>query len=501
MILPILCSLALSSAPASDPAAVLTTAVLMDEEVDEKIAALGDDVEKLLALAGQLKTDGDRDGARSAFRRVIEIDDMNKVARKGLRHHFYEGKWFESYAKLSKFRRAEAKERLEKYGEVRYNDEWVSQADVPFLRMGWEKVDEEWSNPRVTKKANLIAEWKEAGLTLRKDDMTWLTEDEITEKCSQQPFQWKCGEEWLTQEEADKFHSELGQWWQLGGNYFELYTTCKWNEGNIARWHADLLYPELVKIFGKTPERPPVFVVLNSLAQYNDFAAGNQEAQRQQTEGEGFSSLHHSFFADLFFDGSEAPPLYIGAGVGYWDTENGAAWGPHSLRHAVAQSYCDSIDRSWNTISEMLDQSGGGGGQGAFDQFWKEKQIPRWLRYGAASYVERYADDRTVGFKTEPTTTFQDWSKEELKKVGMRPIEEIIEFGLTLDEIDGSSRMIHEAGAVLMYIMTANDKDVKNAHAAFKNALKKDVDTAEAVANLHKVLIEKEPNIRSWLGV
>ena len=501
MILPILCSLALSSTPATGPAVVLSTAVLMDEEVDKQIAALGEDVEKLMELAAQLKSDGNRDGARSAYRRVIEIDPMHKKARKGLRHHFYDGKWFESYAKLSKYRREEAKMRLEKYGEVRYNDQWVPQADVPFLRMGWEKIDGEWQNPRVVNEAKRVSEMKEAGFTLRKDDMTWLSEEEVRDKWSAQPQLWKCGEDWLTMEEANKYHSEIGKFWRLGGERFEVRTTCNWEFGNKARWHADLLFPELVKIFGKTPEKPPVIVVLSSLAQYNDFAAGNQEQQRMQTEAEGFSSLHHAYFGDLYFDGSEMPPIYIGAGVAYWDAETGSAWGPHSVRHAVAQSYCDVIDRSWNTISEMLDQSGGGGGQGSFDQFWKEKKIPRWLRYGAASYVERYADDKVVGWAVEPTTTFRDWSKEELKKTGLRPVEEIIGFGLSLDDIDSSSRLIHEAGAIVLYMMTANDSDVMGAHQAFKNALKKGEGTEEATEALHKVLVEKESNIRKFLGV
>ena len=509
MILPLLFSLALPIPPASRPVPVCASAVLPatpeDEEVAKQIAACGEDVDQLMALADQLKKDGNRDGARAAYRRVIEIDPMHKKARKGLRHHFYDGQWFESYAKLSKYRREEAKTRLEKYGEVKYNDEWVKQSDVPFLRMGWEKIEDEWKNPRLVSEAKRVAELQEAGYTLRKDDMTWLSQEERTEKGSEiEAGQiWKCGEEWLTLEEANKYHSEIGQWWQLGGKHFEVYTTCDWESGNWSRWYADTLFPELVKVFGKSPDAPPVVVVLNSLTQYNDFAAGSQEKERAQTEAEGFSSLHNAYFADLFFDASAMPPVYVGSGVGYWDKgdEASAAWGPHSIRHAAAQSYCDAIDRSWNTISEMLDQSGGGGGQGSLDGFWTEKQIPRWLRYGAASYVERYADDMVVGWKTEPTTGMRDWSKGELQKAGLRPVEELLAFGLSLDDIDSSSRMFHEAGAIVLYMMTANDDEVVAAHRAFKNALMKGEDTEASVAALHEVLIKKEPDIRKFLGV
>ena len=40
----------------------------------KQIADLGEDVDQLMALAAQLKSDGNRDGARAAYRRVIEID-------------------------------------------------------------------------------------------------------------------------------------------------------------------------------------------------------------------------------------------------------------------------------------------------------------------------------------------------------------------------------------------------------------------------------------------
>ena len=496
MILPFLFGIALSSAPGYGPPVAFSVAALNQGEVDERILGAGDDVERLIALAATLKSEDNRDGARAAFRRVLEIDDMNEKAHKGLRHHLYDGKWFESYAKLSKYRREEAKRMKEEHGLERFENVWVPLVDVPFLRMGWVKVNDSWAHPRIVKNRERVKKLEESGFQLRKDDMSWVSPDDF-DKWTQ--LLWKCGEDWLTMEEANKFHSELGQWWKLGGDYFEVYSTCKWEIADAARSYADLIYPELVRLFGKTPEEPPVFVVLNDLTQYNAFAAGDQATQRQGAEYEGFSSLHHSFFADMFYDNAEPPYIFKGPGVGYWD-ESSSAWGPHSVRHAVAQSYCDQIDRSWNTISEVLDQSGGGGGQGAFGNFWKEKDIPRWLRYGAASYVERYADDRVLGLGKSGSTV-RDWAFSEIRKDGLRPLEEIFEFKLSLDEIESSSRMIHEAGAVVAYLTYSSDPKVGEAHDAFKNALKKGEGVSEATQAFQKLLLKREKEIRKHIGV
>ena len=387
----------------------------------------------------------------------------------------------------------------EEFGKVRHGDGWVLESELPFIRMQWVKEGDTWFNPRVAEENKRVAQLKEAGYTLRKEDMSWVSPDD-SEKVEQ--ALWKCEDNWLTKEEADKFHAEIGRWWQVGSKYFEIYSTCNQEYGIYAGQYADLLYPELTKIFGRAPKTPPVFVLLRNLNQYNSFAAGSQdpEAPRQPAGSEGFSTLHHSFFADVFFDGQAAPPIYKGAGVGYWDTETqNGAWGPHSLRHAAAQSYADEIDRSWNTISEMFDQSGGGGGQGALEQFWTEKDIPRWFRYGAASYVERFADDGVLG--VADGTGMRNWSIGEVRKSGLRPLQEIIDFALSLDDIESSSRMIHEAGAVMTYIMKAGDNDIVQAHKAFKSALKKEEGIKEAREAFHKALLAKETQIRKYLGV
>ena len=80
-----------------------------DAEVDGQLAAAGKDTAKLMELAASLKTAGKEDAAKKVLKKVIEIDPNHEAARKELRHHNYDGKWFESYAELSKYRREETK--------------------------------------------------------------------------------------------------------------------------------------------------------------------------------------------------------------------------------------------------------------------------------------------------------------------------------------------------------------------------------------------------------
>ena len=69
-----------------------------DHEAD--IKAAGEDVAKLIELAEGWSTAGEDDASRAAYERIIEIDESNEAAHKGLGHHAYDGKWFETYAAI-----------------------------------------------------------------------------------------------------------------------------------------------------------------------------------------------------------------------------------------------------------------------------------------------------------------------------------------------------------------------------------------------------------------
>jgi hypothetical protein len=475
-------------------------------DVDAQIAAAGTDVAKLMELAETLKTAGNDDGAKAAWKKVVEIDPNHEDAHKKLRHHFYDGKWFESYAELSKYRREETAKMKEK-GLVKFKDQWVPEADLPYLNMGWVKDEAsgKFSNPIEAARTKQIEEWKSKGYTFRADDSTWIAPEDVS-KWTQ--LLWKCGEEWLDMAKANEFHSQIGQWWQLEGEHFIVWSTTEWDAANSARWYADQTYQDLVRLFGMHPEKKPHFVVLNSLDQYNQAAGGQSPLQ----ETEGISSLHGAYFADAFFYPDPATQVieFHGCGVSWWDRKDQklAPWGPYWLRWAAAQSYCEAIDPSWLAVSEAIAAAGSGGG-GTPGAFWAEKKIPRWLRYGAASYAERYMKNPDAGDGGN-VWELRDFAFGEIKKAGsLRKLEDIFAFALDLNDLDASSRLYHEAGLVVSYLLDGadGDKKLREKHQAFKIALKnalaggprKELD--EAIEALQKELAKNQKDIEKFAGI
>lgn len=481
-----------------------------DADVEAKIAAAGADIAKLLELAKAFSGESKDDAAKKAYKKIVELDPKHEEAHKALRHHFYDGKWFESYAELSKYRREETAKMKDK-GLARWKDQWVAEDSVPYLNMGWVQNDKgKWENPADVARAKQTEEWKAAGYTYRSDDSIWVSP---AEKAQADAGLCKCGDQWLDLAKANEYHAQLGQWWQVEGEYFSAWTTCEWDGGNSARWHADKIVPDMMRLFGLSPEsgKKPHFIVLNSLEQYNGAAGGQPPTL---PESEGFSSLHGAYFADAFFDPTAQPPAvpqYLGCGVSYWDRKDPklAPWGPYWLRWAAAQSYVEAIDPSWLTISELIAAAtGGGGGQPNAGGFWGEKKIPRWLRYGAASYVERFMKSPEAGDGGNPWE-LREFAFGELKKTGtLRKVEDIFTFALDLNDVENSSRLYHEAGLLVSFLLDGadGDKKLREKHAAFKAALKSDgkdkaKKLADAIEGLQKELAKNEKDIKKFAGL
>lgn len=497
-------SLVLTLLPTSiaRPESVSTPLVFVadDAELDAKIAAAGKDVAKLLELAATCSTSAQEESAKKVYRKVLELDANNEVAHKALRHQLYDKKWFESFAELSKYKREEAA-RMKSKGLARYKDDWVPEGDVPFLNMGWTKDEQgAWINPFVVAREKQVAEWKAAGYAFRADDNSWIAPDDTAKWTA---LLWKCGDEWLDMAKANEYHSSVEHTWELAGEHFIVSTTCDWEGGNLARWHADKTWAELVRIFGVEPKSKLEFVVLNSLDQYNQ-VAGNKPVF---PEAEGYSSLHGAYFADLFFDTEAKPPQFLGCGVSYWDRKDPKAgsWGPLWLRWAAAQSFVEAIDPSWMSVSERIASTGADDGTAFVAAFWNEKKIPRWLRYGAASYVERFMPDPTVAAGADGWG-LRSFAFGEIKKSGgLHKLDDVFAFALDIKDVPGSSRLYHEAGLLVSYLLdgSAGDKELAAKHAAFKDALKSGskADVTAAVTALQKTLGKHERDIKKFAGL
>jgi hypothetical protein len=178
-------------------------------------------------------------------------------------------------------------------------------------------------------------------------------------------------------------------------------------------------------------------------------------------------------------------------------------WGPYWLRWAAAQSFVEALDPSWNFVGEVV-AAGASGQRPNPANFWAEKRIPRWLRYGAASYVERYMKDPEAAEGASPWA-LREFAFGQLRSGGLRKLDELFAFGLDLTKAESSSRMYHEAGLVVAFLLDGAPGDAKlaAAHEAFRNALKAgEAEAIRAAASaLQKELASRDAAIRKFAGL
>jgi len=481
------------------PAVLVPTIQEEGAEFEAKMSEAGDDVAKLWELHLWCRENSKYSESRQVLKKIVELDSEHQEARKALGHHYYDNQWFETYTALAKHKRTEEAE-MEAKGLARFGDGWAPIADIPFLRMQWEKDDSgTWVNPHKKARSEERAKLEEEGWKLQ--DMTWISPDEQT-KIEEGLF--KCGDQWLALAEANTFHSTPYQWWTIPGERFVVWSTCDRKIAEFAIQWADVTYATLASLYGMQPDEKPPVTVLRSLAQYNTFAAGDQNLGLPAAEGTGASSCHYAFFGEAMVDGRSQPPEYRGQGVAYWDVADPKLepFGPLSIKHAAALSYAEAIDPSWDTISKIIANPASAQG-GIPATFWTEKKIPAWIRYGIASYVERYAPDPGKA-EGEGRWGLRNWAFSEVKrKGGLRELDVV--FTLQLDPADqeGSSRLISEAGCLVSFVVDGRIPDVTEKHAAFKAALRGGDKAAcdAAVVALQDAIKAYEDELKLYAGL
>lgn len=471
------------------------TSVPGDSDIAAKIQEAGKSVDALWSLAETLEGDEAEADREKVYARIIELDSDHEGARKGLRHHAYDGHWYTTYAELSKVKRAEAKKMLEEHGLVRFEEDWVAPEEVPFRRMGWTQDERgSWVSASAAKRseeeAKLLAEgWQQQNLT-------WIHPDDFDKW---RDGLWKCGDEWLTLEDANAYHSKPETCWRFPGEYFVVNSTLDHDSLRWAGWYADQTYRDLVKVFGLKPDGKPELWVYSNVGEYNAFAAGDPTNGVAPAEIDGYSSLHYAFFAEAHFEPTESMREFKGMGVAFWDRTdpNLDPYGQHAVRHAAAQSYIEAIDPSWETVSVACANPNT---NMASATFWGEKHTPRWLRYGAAAYAERFFRDENVQEGGNPWWA-RDWAIGNLKEGGIRPFDEIFAFNLSLNDIPGSGSMIQEAGLLVSFMLDGDSTEVRNAHQAFKAALRKGEGVDEAVHALERTLVENRNSLLEYASL
>ncbi|MFT4537822.1 MAG: hypothetical protein ACI841_000096 [Planctomycetota bacterium] len=473
---------------------------LAQDEFKDRHAAASNDIGKLWALHAWCLTNSRTSEARKLAKQIIRLDGEHKGAREALSHVWYDGNWFTSPTALARHRRAEDQRKLENEGLVRIGeDRWVPESDAPFHRMGWQ-LDEasgKFISPGEVFRRELDA--KQAAQGMMRYDMGWIApaEQEFIDAGL-----WKCGDQWLSIEEANAYHASGMLPWEAvtpEGRFIIVSNCTRKGVENAARW-ADGAAGVLDRIFDARPTEQKFVTVLSNLAQYNEIAGGGTPKDNVPgMDSSGWASLHYAFLAELYFNADPQVMDYNGMGFCYYAEEDEvlARHGLHAVRYAAALSYMEAIDPSWETISYMM-SDGLDAKRASLADFWAEKRIPLWLRFGAASCAARYFFDPSI----DDEDAIIDWALDNLRKLGgLRPLEELFDFAPSTDDAESSRKWLREVGVPICYILNGGNPKVKSALRAFTRKLHAGGSVDAEIAHLRAALIANEKDIRAFFDL
>ena len=479
----LLAILPLAPLPTPDPAPTRALTFQDDskKEYETRRSEADGDATKLWALVDWCEANSLEKEKRSCLRALLKIDDGDRKAHELLGHLFYDDQWFTSQKKLDAHKKKEDERMAKEKGLVRFKGEWVKEEDIPFLKKGLSKsADGKWVDAAAIKR--LEEGWVQ-------QDLTWISPDEFEKM---EAGLWKCGEDWLSLEDANNYHSEVMRWWVIPGDYFTLYSTLPREVAERAMGEAERTFRDLVRAYGQSSTDPLGVAVLNSGEQYNRFAGGDDSWPG--TDALGLSSIHGAFFADAMMDFEERK--WMGMGTAYWDykSDAGNSFGPNFTRHAAGQSFGEFIDPSPKAIKkfERSEQA-----QFSVDDFYGEKKIPAWFRYGVSSYVERYFIDAFVGADGNPYWA-REWSVSNIARAGgLDPLSTVFEMAVGVDNPD-SGKLLNESGLLVAFMLDGDSPELKQAHAATKAAMKSGKGLDKAFMNLEKALEQDIDKLRMF---
>lgn len=492
---PILLNALLASLPAdgglvmADVSEARPSSSQVGSEYEQKRKAAGDDTAKLWDLYLWCKGKSLEKEGRSTLRQILKVERDHKEANEALGNVFFDGKWFPSQKKVDEYKKEKEEKEAKEKGLVRFKGEWVPKDDVPFLQKGLVKNEHgEWVDAEAEKKR--AEGWV-------KQDFTWVSPEE---KPHLEKGEWKCGDEWLGLDEANLFHADPEHWWRIPGEHFTLFTTCNRDVAvQKVQKNLEFAWDDLVRIYGKEPSSPLTVLIFRDQAQYETYAAGDQDMGAPPTESHGISSVHYAYFADLGVD-TESENLSP-MGVSYWDasTVSGNRFGVHSVRHALGHSFADAIDPSPKALEKARETT-----EMDPKAFWAEKKLPGWIRWGAAAYAERYFIDTLVAVGGNSRWA-KEWSVSNIVgRGGLRPISEIFDCDVTNEGGTDSQKLINEIGLIMAFILDGDCAPVKAKFTTLQEAIRdgKDARTITLASNAVQAEVEKhETELRKFAGI
>ncbi len=458
---------------------------LADAEFEKRFAAAEGDAAALWKLY-RWCVDTSRDtSAKQTLRAVIKADTDHLEARKALGHQRHNGRWYTSQKSLDKALAKERDANAKARGLVKHKGEWVEPGDLPFLEQGLIRGPEgDWVTPEDAKRM-------EEGWV--RQDLIWISPGE---QPKMQEGLWKCGEDWLSLEDADKYHNRFSKCWVIPSEHLELWTSCPRKTALEAIDHLERCYRDLVKVYGMAPLEPVRVALFRSSDQMGFFGA---EAARGRPAADGrrlIEALSYSFMESWVVDSGKT---YLGAGASFWDTTapNGDLYGVHAARMAFGLSFSDAMDPSKEAVATLQKK---GYRSDYVSKFYKEKTVPAWFSWGAASYGSRYFEDNSVKRNGDPWWT-RKWAVDNLKKQGgltfLGPI-----FDMELSPSNRSlGTQVSAAGLLVSFIVDGGCSEVTAIHGELKAALREGKKTKDLFGKLQDSIENHEDELRAFAGL
>ena len=335
----------------NDPAALFEVAVWADEN--------------------NLKTDSKR-----LLRQVIKLDPDHAKARELLGYEKFDGKWLTKREVERERAKAEEAEMLRK-GMKKWKNEYVPAEDYASLEKGLVKVDVEghlkWVTPaekeRIEKGMTLFQ-----GLWASREDVEHLKKGEF-----------KVGDKYVTQDDADKVHAEFSSPWELEGELCTLTTTRPFKFAQEALRHGDGTVRQIYKMIGIDLPKEPTkvgLIMVSALADYQQLGQNVQDAND--------ATMSSSWSTFVLSD--QNTNRFIGVSLfEVLDESNSSGNDTFSLGHIRFASAAATLRNLPCGAS-----------------------LPPWYSIGVASYCERYWHP----FHSDGVKKLAAWSIDRLNKEG-----------------------------------------------------------------------------------
>lgn len=386
-------------------------------ELEKKLAAIDrKDAEALFGVAmwaeqNNLKTDSKR-----LLREVIKVNPDHAQARELLGYEKFDGKWLTKREIEREKAKAEEAEKAAK-GLKKWKDQWVPADEYEKLEKGLVKYEADgevkWVTPE--QKERLVK-----GMVLY--DGLWMTKEDVEHR---RAGEFKIGDKWLKEDEANKVHADFSNPWVLESDYCELTTTCSYEFARKAMISGDKAIERAYQIIGLPLPAPADFqkvkvIMVKDIADYSQL--GNQV---QDATDASMSSVWSTFIL------TDATTGRFGGVTIYEVLQQGNDSGNDNfslghVRFAAAAAAVRNI--------ELADAPS------------------PWFSFGIASYVERY----WVAGSEKDNQAWAKWTLSTLMKEGG-----LIDLKNFFDPFTTSRQSILQAGAVIGYLAYGQNKPKK----------------------------------------